>query len=44
MFLCKEGEKEKLSKIFDTKMIVPFGLCNQGSQIVYNETKSYEVL
>ena len=44
MFLCKEGQKEKVSKIFDTKMIVPFGLCNHGSQIVYHEMKSYEFL
>tara|TARA_Y200000002_G_scaffold71953_1_gene56331 strand:+ start:18979 stop:19977 length:999 start_codon:yes stop_codon:yes gene_type:complete len=44
LFFCKEGEKENLSKIFESKMIVPFEVCDEGSKIVFEEEKNYGIL
>jgi len=44
LFFCKEGEKETLSKIFESKMIVPFEVCDEGSKIVFEEEKNYGIL
>jgi len=44
LFFCKEGQRERLTKVFETKMIVPFKICNEGSKIVYEEEKNYGIL
>lgn len=44
LFFCKEGQKNNLTKIFDTKMVVPFQICEAGSKIVYKEEKNYGIL
>jgi len=44
LFFCEEGKKEKLIEIFDTKMVVPFQICEEGSKIVYEEEKNYGIL
>ena len=44
LFFCAENKKEELSKIFDTKMVVPFEMSELGSTIVYYEEKDYGVL
>ncbi len=44
LFFCAEDKKEDLSKIFDTKMVVPFEMSELGSTIVYFEEKDYGVL
>jgi hypothetical protein len=44
LFFCEEGKKKKLIEIFDTKMVVPFQICEEGSKIVYEEEKNYGIL
>ena len=44
LFFCEEGKREHLSKIFETKMVVPFEICHEGSKIVYEEEKNYGIL
>ena len=44
MFYTEEGRKGDFVDVFDTKMIVPFGLCTDGSRIVYIKNKNYGIL
>tara|TARA_B100000925_G_scaffold252518_1_gene204611 strand:- start:469 stop:1467 length:999 start_codon:yes stop_codon:yes gene_type:complete len=44
MFFAEEGRKGELVDVFDTKMVVPFGICTDGCRIVYEENKSYGIL
>ena len=44
LFFCEEGKREHLSKIFESKMVVPFEICHEGSKIVYEEEKNYGIL
>ncbi len=44
LFYCAENKRDELIQIFDEKMVVPFGMSEQGSTIVYNEEKDYGVL